>query len=265
MERYSRARLLANGTSPGIALERHSMDPGGNKGVAIITGAAKGIGSCCKTTLAWAGFNVTLNYIRNREIAEETAEACLAEGDDAIIVGGDVSDDAVCEAVMDEPVSTWDRVDTLANNATITGFASASDVDFLCKQDFADVTKVNVVSAHQMVRAARSFLVRSEIASVGIISTHSGCSRLGLSLAFAASKGALNVLTPGIARALAPDIRVNAGCPGFVDSAWIRPKPKQRAWKFSRAKSRQPPHLNELSRRTTGRDSVLLRIGRTMH
>ena len=55
------------------------------------------------------------------------------------------------------------------------------------------------------------------------ISSHSGFSGMGSSIAYAASKGALNTLTVGLARSLSPEIRVNAVCPGFVDTNWMKP------------------------------------------
>ena len=72
-----------------------------------------------------------------------------------------------------------------------------------------------------MTRAAGPYLKRSPSAAVVNMSSHSGFSGIGSSSAYAASKGALNTLTLSLARALAPEVRVNAVCPGFVDTDWM--------------------------------------------
>ena len=71
-----------------------------------------------------------------------------------------------------------------------------------------------------MIRAAAPHLRQSPQGAIVNVSSHSGINGDGSSLAYAASKGALNTMTIGLARSLAPDIRVNAVCPGFVDTSW---------------------------------------------
>ena len=92
----------------------------------------------------------------------------------------------------------------------------------LSKADFEYIFGVNVVGAFQMTRAAAPALKSSGRGCIVNLSSYSGMSGLGSSIAYAASKGALNTLTRGLAHALAPEIRVNAICPGYVDTRWGR-------------------------------------------
>jgi len=80
---------------------------------------------------------------------------------------------------------------------------------------------VNTVAPFQMVRACRSLLEAASSASVLMVSSVAAVSGTGSSVAYAASKGALNTMTLSLARALAPAIRVNAICPGFMDTRWF--------------------------------------------
>jgi 3-oxoacyl-[acyl-carrier protein] reductase len=96
----------------------------------------------------------------------------------------------------------------------------AENLEALTVGDFDAVFGLNVRGSFQMVRAAVPALQQAQNAAIVNISSDSGLSGDGSSLAYAASKGALNTLTLGLARTLAPKIRVNAVCPGFVDTDW---------------------------------------------
>ena len=189
--------------------------------VAIVTGGATGIGAACAARFARAGLDVVVNYARSRAAAEATAKRCRDQGVDAIAVEADVSDDKACRALVAAAAERWGRVDVLVNNAGITRFAEARDLEALDKEDFERIFSVNVVGAYQMTRAAVPHLRTSPSAAVVNISSHSGFSGIGSSSAYAASKGALNTLTLSLARGLAPEVRVNAVCPGFVDTDWM--------------------------------------------
>ncbi len=191
---------------------------------AIVSGSATGIGRACALALAENGFNITVNYSRSAEQAETTAERCRQTGVNAIVVQGDISDDTACRNIVDQSLEKWGGIDALVNNAGTTRFAEASDLTALTKDDFDRIMEVNVTGTYQLTRAAVPYLKQSKIASVVNISSHSGFSGIGSSTAYAASKGALNTLTLSLAGALAPDIRVNAVCPGFVDTKWMSPK-----------------------------------------
>jgi 3-oxoacyl-[acyl-carrier protein] reductase len=188
---------------------------------AVISGSATGIGAACARHLAAAGLNVAINYTKSAAEAEATAEACRALGVEAIVVRGDVAVDADCRALVAAALEAWGGLDVLVNNAGTTRFAEANDLESLTKDDFDEIFAVNVTGAYQLTRAAARYLKAVGGGAVVNISSHSGFSGIGSSMAYAASKGALNTLTLSLARVLAPEVRVNAVCPGFVDTRWM--------------------------------------------
>jgi 3-oxoacyl-[acyl-carrier protein] reductase len=190
--------------------------------VAIVTGGARGIGAACAEMFATRGFNVLLSYVNSQTAADDVVKTCRDHGSDADSIQSDISVDKDCISAVKYAMDRWSRIDVLVNNAGITRFADPSDLASLSAKDFEDIFSVNVTGTYQMSRAVTSYIDRSPIASIVNISSHSGFSGIGSSMAYAASKGALNTLTLSLARALAPKIRVNAVCPGFVDTDWMK-------------------------------------------
>lgn len=188
--------------------------------VALVTGAGSGIGAAAAERLAQLGCNVAINYSRSAEGAEAVAERCRAHGVEAITLKGNVGEDADCRAMVEQVIAALGRLDVLVNSAGITRRVPANDLEALTGEDFAAVNAINVAGTFQMVRAAAPHLKASGAGAVVNISSDSGITGDGSSLAYAASKGALNTLTLGLARELAPSVRVNAVCPGFVDTTW---------------------------------------------
>ncbi len=188
--------------------------------VALVTGASSGIGAASATALAAQGFNVAIAYASNKDGAETVRQACIGKGGEAIALRCDLADADAGATLVDQTIEEWGRLDVLVSNAGITKFVDARDLDGLTAEDFAQIFAVNVTAAYGLAQAATPHLKVSPIASIVAISSHSGVSGIGSSHAYSASKGALNTLTLGLARALAPDIRVNAVCPGYVNTPW---------------------------------------------
>lgn len=190
--------------------------------VAIVTGSSAGIGAATARVLAARGAHVLVNYKRRAEAAAAVAAACREAGGDAHAVQADVSEPADCARLVAEALKRWGRLDMLINNAGATKFAAHDDLDALSAEDFQNLYALNAVGAYMMVRAARPHLAKQSGRIVNI-SSIAGVRGIGSSLAYVASKAALNGLTMGLARALAPDgIRVNALCPAFVATDWFR-------------------------------------------
>jgi len=188
--------------------------------VAILTGAASGVGAATALMLSQRGYDVLLNFNRSAGLAAEAVAACRAAGADAVSVQGDVSDDEVCRAVVREAAQRWGRVDALVNSAGATRFVPVSNLDGVQAQDFHDIFGVNTIAAFQMARAAAPHMwPGGAVVSVSSISSQSGN---GSSLPYVVSKAALNGLTLGLARALAPKLRVNAVLPGLIEGRWMR-------------------------------------------
>ena len=187
---------------------------------AIITGASSGIGAAAAKMMAERGIRVTVNYAGNTEGAEAVVAACEAAGSEALLIQGDVSDDAVCRGIAQQTLDRWGRIDVLVNNAGTTKSADMKDLDALDAADFQRIYGVNTIGTYQMVRAAAPALKASGAGSIVNTSSIAGLHGVGSSMAYACSKAAVNAMTVALARSLAPEVRVNAICPGFVDSEW---------------------------------------------
>ena len=191
-------------------------------GVFVVTGSATGLGAAVARRLAARKANVVINYTRSKLEAEETAAACREQGGDAILCQADVSSDEDCRRMADEALARWGRIDGLVNNAARSKIVAHADLDGLSSEDFQAIFAVNVVGAYQMVRAVTPAMKAQGRGAIVNISSGSGFSGSGSSIAYAASKAALNVMTLSLARALAPEIRVNAICPGVMQTRWWR-------------------------------------------
>jgi 3-oxoacyl-[acyl-carrier protein] reductase len=189
--------------------------------VAIVTGSATGIGAAVALKLAERGANVVVNYTKSVKEAETTLAAAREKGVDACVLQGDVAVDEDCRRIAKETLARWDRIDILVNNAGTTKFADHADLDALEAQDFLDIYRVNVVGPFQMIRACLPQLKANGFGRVVNVSSIAGILGVGSSVAYAASKGALNTMTLSLARALAPEVRVNAVCPGFIGTRWF--------------------------------------------
>jgi NAD(P)-dependent dehydrogenase (short-subunit alcohol dehydrogenase family) len=191
----------------------------------IVTGSASGLGAATAAILAKGGARIVINYASSKKDAEETADLCRKAGGDIVVVQGDVARDEDCRKIV-AAAAPWGRVDALINNAGTTKHVPHGDLDGLSAEDFQRIYAVNTIGPYQMVRAARSLLEASAKASgrsSAVVNTSSvaGISGGGSSVAYAASKGALNTMTLSLARALAPLIRVNTVCPGYIDTPWF--------------------------------------------
>src|SRR5947209_17066595 len=192
---------------------------------AIVTGSASGLGAAAAAILAKGGARIVVNYSSSKKEAEETADLCRKAGSEVVVVQGDVSRDEDCKKIV-AAAAPWGRLDALINNAGTTKHVAHDNLDGLSAEDFQRMFGVNTIGPYQMIRAARSLLETAAKASgrasaVVNVSSVAGISGVGSSVAYAASKGALNTMTFSLARALAPLIRVNTVCPGYMDTPWF--------------------------------------------
>lgn len=191
------------------------------KPVALITGAATGIGRAATVALAEAGYDVAINYSRSEEAARETAALAQAKGAKTLVFKCDVSDDPSVRKMLAAVEKEFGRLDALVNNAGTTSNVKPSDFESMTAEEWDRVFAVNVRGMFQVTRAAAPLL---KAARGSVVNT---ASIVGLRpgpqpLPYAASKAAVVSLTKLLALNLAPDVRVNAVAPGWMEGDWMK-------------------------------------------
>jgi NAD(P)-dependent dehydrogenase (short-subunit alcohol dehydrogenase family) len=189
-----------------------------NDAIVLVTGGSSGLGRAIAVGAAKSGAHaVIVNYASSADKAVETARMIEAEGARAVTVQGDVAQEGDCQTIA-AAAREFGRIDTLFNNAGTTRTGTFADFD---AADFLDTYRVNVIGAFQMTRAARSLLEAAPAGAVVNTSSVAGVTASGSSLPYTVSKGALVTLGKAMARELAPRLRVNTICPGFIDTEWF--------------------------------------------
>lgn len=190
--------------------------------VALVTGSATGVGRAAVVRFAQSGYDVVVNYTKSEEEALETCSLAEAEGVKAISIQRDVSNAVGVREMIAHIEMTFGRLDVLVNNAACTYFIEHQNLEELTEDKWDRILAVNLKGPFFVTRAAAPLLKRSGDGAVVNVSSVAGVSGSGSSIAYAASKGALNTMTKSLARVLAPEVRVNAVCPGPIDTRWLR-------------------------------------------
>jgi 3-oxoacyl-[acyl-carrier protein] reductase len=184
--------------------------------IALVTGSSRGIGRAIALAFAREGANVVVNYLRSEEKARQVVLEIESLGRKAIAVKADVSKINEVQEMVDECIKQFGRLDILVNNA-----ADFSVMEFSLEnpdwQGWDRMVNVNV----------KGMLICSQIASRHMLKQKSGviinivADCAGGGLCYMLTKSAGIPLTRGLARALAPHVRVNAIRPGSIDTGWI--------------------------------------------
>lgn len=193
-----------------------------NQSVVLVTGSATGVGRASAVKFASLGFDVVVNYTKSEAEAQETVELVQQEGVEAMLVQCDVSDDAAVQQMIRSIDEAYGQLDVLVNNAGTTSFVEHDKLDEMTEDKWDRILAVNLKGPFFVTRAAASLLKKNGGGAVVNVSSVAGIAGLGSSIAYCASKGALNTMTKSLARVLAPDVRVNAVCPGPIDTRWLR-------------------------------------------
>jgi ketoreductase RED2 len=187
--------------------------------VAIVTGSSSGIGEAVARGLAAAGVSLVVNSRSSPDRGREVAESLP----DAVHVNGDVSKDEDARSLVSAALDRWGRLDVVINNAGTTEFIRHDDLDAVTDEVWDRILGVNLLGTWHVTRAAVDALRREGGGSVVNVSSTAGINVAGSSIPYAVSKAAINHLTRLLAKALAPEIRVNAVAPGLViDTPWNR-------------------------------------------
>ena len=183
--------------------------------VAIVTGAASGIGEASAIRLAEEGAAVICADL-NAEGAAQTAATITASGGRALGYTIDISDSAQCDAIVAKAVDTYDSIDILVNNAGVNLPGVFHEVT---NATIEKTLSVNVMGAMFLTRAALPHMLKNSRGSIVNMSSVNGLVSEPFLSVYSASKGAIVMFTRGIALDYAKTgIRCNAICPGWVDT-----------------------------------------------
>jgi 3-oxoacyl-[acyl-carrier protein] reductase len=127
--------------------------------------------------------------------------------------------------MLAEVGATFGRLDFLVTSAGQTAFVGHGDLEGLTDEIWDRILGVNLKGTFHCIRAAVPWLRQEGGGAVCNVSSIAGVYAIGSSVAYCASKAAINNMTVSLARALAPDIRVNAVAPGFIDTRWWKDSP----------------------------------------
>lgn len=187
------------------------MDPAGK--VALVTGGARRVGRALSLGLARAGADIVINYHEAADEAAETAREIIGLGRRAIAIRADISEKAEVTQLIDETAETFGRLDILVNNASTylsTPFLGITE------EEWDHVLGVNLKGPFLLSQAAAPLLQRDGGGVIVNISDLSGLQPWSEYPHHSVSKAGLIHLTEVMARALAPEIRVNCIAPGTV-------------------------------------------------
>lgn len=134
-------------------------------------------------------------------------------------IQADVGREDAAQRLVDETIARFGRLDVLVNNAGTTRFIPHADLRSVTREVWEEILAVNLLAPFMLVRAAESEL-RRRTGCVVNVSSVAGGRPVGSSIPYAVSKAALNHLTSLLAKALGPEIRVNAVAPGLIATPW---------------------------------------------
>jgi len=184
----------------------------------IVTGSSRGIGAATCLLAARDGWDVAVNYARDAEAAAEVVAAVQALGRKAVAIRGDVTAEADVIALFDQAEAALGPVSGVVNNAGIVA-PSIPVADYTLER-MRRVFDINVMGAFLVARECARRLPRERGGLGGaVVNVSSMAARLGSPgeyVDYAASKGAVDTLTVGLAKELAPSVRVNGVRPGLI-------------------------------------------------
>lgn len=186
--------------------------------MAIVTGAARGIGRASALALGRKGFALALVDVRARELSD-TAGVVRGLGVEALALEGDVSDFVRTQALGRQVLDAWGRVDVLVNNA---GVSQPKGLLEITEGEWDRTLAINLKGAFNWAKAVAPAMLAQgagRIVNISSVSAHTGAGFGAVSqFAYCAAKAGLLGLTRGLAKELAPRVTVNAICPGLIET-----------------------------------------------
>jgi NAD(P)-dependent dehydrogenase (short-subunit alcohol dehydrogenase family) len=190
-------------------------------GALIVTGASRGIGAAVALAAADSGYSVAVNYVRDETAAKRIVEQIQKRGREACAIGADIGQESDIIHLFRRAEEELGPIRALVNNAGITGgFARVDEIDATMLGQLMTVNVVGpMLCAREAVKRMSTRYGRSGGAIVNVTSLAARTGGGGEWVHYAATKGAMNSFTIGLAREVAADgIRVNAVAPGLVET-----------------------------------------------
>jgi 3-oxoacyl-[acyl-carrier protein] reductase len=181
---------------------------------AIITGGGRDIGAAAAKKLASEGANVAISYFESSQGADETVAAIQAAGGKALAVQADLNTQEGVDKLVGAAVDTFGGVDVLVNNAG--GLIKRKTIAEMDLTHWNAVMTLNLTSTFMMTKACLEHMKTGTIVNLASQAGRDGGGPGAV--AYATSKGAVMTMTRGLAKELGPNVRVNALCPGMIDT-----------------------------------------------
>ncbi len=185
--------------------------------VAIVAGGGRDIGRACALALAEQGAKVVITYSASAEGATSAVDTIRAAGGEAIALQADLTNSSDVEAIVEKTLATYGQLDILVHVAG--GLLARKTLAEMDHAFWAQVMDVNLTSLFLLTKAATPHM--RDGGAIVTFSSQAGRDGGGPgSLAYATSKGAVMTFTRGLAKELGPRIRVNAVCPGMINTTF---------------------------------------------
>ncbi|MFO7928497.1 MAG: SDR family oxidoreductase [Candidatus Humimicrobiaceae bacterium] len=187
--------------------------------VILITGASTGLGAETAKVLA-PDNNIIIHYNRSKDAAGKVAQEVKENGGKPFLVQADLTTEQACTAMIEKIKGSFSKLDVLVNNAG--GEVERQDIRNLTWKSLLDTFSLNTFSTMKISSLCINLLEKSIdplIVNITTVAIRHGSQD---SIAYGASKGAIDVFTRGLAQTLAPKIRVNAVAPGVISTPLVK-------------------------------------------
>lgn len=181
--------------------------------VVLVTGASKGIGASTALKFAQNGYDVVINYYSDTDRANKVKEKIEKFGVNCLLCKCDVSKEEEVKKMVGDIINQFGSIDVLVNNAGIANDTLPFEKNI---DEFKRVLDVNLIGTYLVSKYVRKYMKKGSI--INVASTNALNQYYPYSLDYDASKAGVISLTHNLAVELSPNIRVNAVCPGWVNT-----------------------------------------------
>jgi len=183
---------------------------------ALITGGSRGIGRSTAILFAKAGSDVAINYLNQRDAAEEVRREIEKIGREGLIFKADISKKIDVSSMIEEMMKKWEQIDILVNNAGVWTYGEMGNMS---EEVWEETMRINLDGVYYTCNAVIPYMKEKKKGSIINVSSTAAVRGEAFHSHYAASKGAIVSLSKSLAVELAPyNIRVNSVAPGWVDT-----------------------------------------------